>query len=393
MVNKDSFWDQDRSDCLSGDDSEQKVLLQDDITKEVSCPSAKMDLDPSYIEAVNKVRDDAARGHDTSPGAATCTLSSTGKICFAILIIFLASWCFYMGFAASNVFASQNSEYLDADALNGGDLTDLGISGIKTVLLMGCDKRAEGPNSSDVGRSDTIMLVFLNTENKSATLLSIPRDTYVQIPSSGEMTKINHAYAYGGVPLTENTIESFLGIKIDNYVKIDFQGFADVVEALGGVTMDVEMRMYTPWENIDLQEGKQKLNGEDALAYVRYREKLYGDTGRVDRQQKFISVLADDIFSSKNLLKLPKVIDLIMNEVETDLSNGEMMSMAKFMQVVGVSNMETFKLDGEAIMLNGISYWKVDESQIPTIVEHLTAEGKGNMTTDNSAESIINNSN
>ncbi|MGI5891329.1 MAG: LCP family protein [Bacillota bacterium] len=297
-------------------------------------------------------------------------VSSAKRLCFALLVIFVVSWCFYLGFSYAGVAAAQSWEgyYISGkDLESDAGLADLGKSGIKTILMVGCDKR-----EFDSGRTDTIMLAFVNLDNESVKILSIPRDTYVTIPTSGSKTKINHAYAYGGIPLTERTIEDFLGIKINNYIEIDFEGFADVVEALGGITIDVDMRMYTPWENIDLQPGRQLLNGENALAYVRYREHIEGDIGRVDRQQKFISALANEMFASSNILKLPKIINVAMEKVNTDLTIKEALALGNFIRKTDASTMELFKLPGEAVMIGGISYWSVSEGSLPDIVDYVT---------------------
>jgi LCP family protein required for cell wall assembly len=296
-------------------------------------------------------------------------LSPARKLCFSMLVLFIVAWCFYVGFSYGSEVSADNWQgySITKENLEVGDLKDLGQSGIMTILMVGCDKRED-----DSGRTDTIMLAFLDLDHDNAKILSIPRDTYVSIPTTGGKTKINHAYAYGGIPLTESTIEKFLGIKIDHYIEIDFAGFADVVDALGGITIDVEMRMYTPWEGIDLQPGSQLLDGQDALAYVRYREKTEGDIGRVDRQQKFIGVLADEMFSSSNVLKLPKVIDVAMENVETDLRATQALSLANFFRKIGVSNIELFKLPGTADMIGGVSYWIVDDNTLSEVVDYVT---------------------
>ncbi|MBQ5860328.1 MAG: LCP family protein, partial [Selenomonadales bacterium] len=161
------------------------------------------------------------------------------------------------------------------------------------VLVLGVDIR-EG----DIGRSDTIFVMSLNREKNVATMLSIPRDSYVPIPGRG-WDKINHAYAYGKGKLTRRTVENLLNIEIDYLVEVDRKGVEKMIDAIGGVEIDVEKRMYyeDPWDDdgglvIDLEPGLQTLDGEEAVQYVRYRDKE-GDIGRARRQQKFLAAAMD----------------------------------------------------------------------------------------------------
>ena len=159
-----------------------------------------------------------------------------------------------------------------------------------TVMIMGVDKR-----NDDVGRSDTLMVATLDPDKNQAALLSIPRDTRVKIKGHG-YDKINAAYAYGDRKLSQQTVESLLGIKIDHYIVIDVHGFTKIIDALGGIDIDVEKRMYyeDPWDDdgglyIDLQPGMQHMDGKTAVTYVRYRDEE-GDIGRIRRQQKILSL-------------------------------------------------------------------------------------------------------
>ena len=156
-----------------------------------------------------------------------------------------------------------------------------------TIMIMGVDER-----SDDVGRSDTLMVATIDPQKNEASLLSIPRDTRVAIPKNG-YDKINAAYAYGGEKLTQRTVEDFLGIRMDHYVIINTHAFQKIIDAIGGIDIDVEKRMYyeDPWDDdgglvIDLRPGRQHMDGKTAVTYVRYRDEE-GDIGRVKRQQKF----------------------------------------------------------------------------------------------------------
>ena len=238
----------------------------------------------------------------------------------------------------------------------------------QVILVMGSDKRG-----NEASRSDTLMAIFLDTANQTINVLNIPRDTYVHIPSRKANTKINHAYAYGGAALTKETVENWLNIKVDHYVDTDFKGFARLIDALGGVTMDVEKRMYYPAEDIDLQAGVQLLNGEQALAYVRYRSDGLGDIGRVGRQQKFLPVLADRVLSFGTLWKIPKLVGIFRDSVETDFNLSEMLWLANSFKNINGSMIQTKMVPGVPDYMGGGSYWVADEGKLADLVAEFSA--------------------
>lgn len=173
--------------------------------------------------------------------------------------------------------------------------------------------------------------------------------------------------------MTKDTVEKFLDIKIDHCVDTDFNGFASLVEALGGITLDVEKRMYYPSENIDLKKGVQKLNGEQALGYVRFRSDGLGDLGRVERQQKFISVLADQVMSLSTLFKIPKLVGIFQDNIKTDISFREMLSLANDFKSFNVSSLKTRILPGEPEYIGGISYYICDKKATAQLIDELKA--------------------
>ena len=170
-----------------------------------------------------------------------------------------------------------------------------------TWLLVGSDSRSDlSPEQQDalatggdVGdRTDTIMLVHIPAliSDVPATLVSIPRDSQVDIPGNGE-NKINAAFSLGGPQLLVQTVEQATGIRIDHYAQIGFAGFADVVDAVGGVTMCPAEPISDPLAGIDLAAGCQKLNGRNALGYVRTRATARADLDRMVNQREFLSAL------------------------------------------------------------------------------------------------------
>ena len=232
------------------------------------------------------------------------------------------------------------------------------LSGKKNIVVMGCDVRKD-----DVGRSDTLFVVMLDKSKKNAALLSVPRDTRVKIREHG-WDKINAAFAYGGHKLTQETVQDFLGIRLNNYVVVDFQGFEGLVDAVGGVDINVEKRMYyyDPYANfeIDLRPGKQHLDGKKAMQYVRYRDEE-GDIGRIRRQQKFMLALYQQIASKNIIAKVPGVSKQIMSMIKTDLSLKEMVELGNVMrEMVEKDGMKMAMVPGEPKYIEGISYWIPD---------------------------------
>ena len=237
-----------------------------------------------------------------------------------------------------------------------------------TVMIMGVDERAD-----DVGRSDTLMIATLDPDKNQAALLSVPRDTRVKIKGHG-FDKINAAYAYGGRKLTQETIESLLNTHIDHYIKINVHGFTKIIDALGGIDIDVEKRMYyeDPWDDdgglyIDLQPGMQHMDGKTAITYVRYRDEE-GDIGRIKRQQNFMKAVMDKLVSPTIIPKLPAIVSAVSDSVETDMSISEILSFLGTLQDAKDNGLKSEMLPGKPVYIEGISYWVPDISKTRQIL-------------------------
>lgn len=231
------------------------------------------------------------------------------------------------------------------------------------ILVMGVDER-----SDDVGRSDTMFVITVDTKTKSVALLSIPRDTRLKIPGHG-WDKINHAYAEGGVNLSKQAVENLLGIPMDYTVTISFSGFVKMIDALGGVTIDVDKRMYysDPYDDdggllIDLRPGLQRLNGQSAVQYVRYRDEE-GDIGRVARQQKFLKAVLQEAGKAQTVAKLPELIKQFAGAVRTDMPVGEMLKLIPIVRDAAQQGLSTDSVDGTPVYIQDVSYW------LPNIVD------------------------
>ncbi len=227
------------------------------------------------------------------------------------------------------------------------------------ILIMGVDDR---PRDDDPGRSDTLMVMTLDSESKEASIISIPRDTRVRVKGLG-WDKINHAYLVGKHPLTQQTTENFLGIPMDYYVKVNLDNFSRIVDAIGGVTLDVEKRMQyeDTWDHyvIDLKPGVQRLDGRTALQYVRYRDEE-GDIGRVARQQKFIKAVIAEVSSPAIILKAPSLIREVFASLDTDLPISLMFGIARKLKDGLSGGFRTRMVEGLPYYINDISYWVPD---------------------------------
>ncbi len=235
------------------------------------------------------------------------------------------------------------------------------------ILLLGADSREK----SDPGRADTIILVRLDPATKHVRLLSLPRDTRVTIPGHG-INKLNQAssgyYRGGGTALLVDTIKTDLlpGLRIDYTVETDFAGFAAIIDALGGVTIDVEERMLYKGVDvaIDLQPGIQHLDGEEALEYARFRMDAVGDFGtwsgkdhgRVARQKKLLAAIIDQTKEVRTLMRLPAIIRSVQAAVTTDMSFSVMARIAMTYKDVAQADVESVPFPGLPQYVDGISY-------------------------------------
>jgi LCP family protein required for cell wall assembly len=225
-------------------------------------------------------------------------------------------------------------------------------------VLLGSDARA-----GEASRSDTIVVA-----KAGGGMLAVPRDTLVEIPSVGE-DKINAALAVGGPELTVETLENLTGLPINNYVVVHFDGVEDIVNALDGITLDVEQPIKVGIEGrrVFIPAGTQTLNGIEALAYVRYRGGPTADIGRIGRQQKFMQELAHEATSPTKLLRFPATARAVWRSIETNMNPLEAARFALRMRLSGVVGTEIYP--GFPQYIGGISYWVPDREAGQRVVE------------------------
>lgn len=228
-------------------------------------------------------------------------------------------------------------------------------------LLMGVD--SEDVKKSKGTRTDTMMLTKINFETGEINMLSIPRDTRVLV--KGKEDKINHAHAYGGPSLTMDSVQDFLHLDVDYYVKVDYKVVMGIVDAIGGVEIDVPFNMKYrddtpgfPLLDINLKKGVQTLYGKEAHDFLRYRKGYdEGDIGRIKAQQYFMKELIKQTIKPKNLLKLPKLAETYFENVETNIPWSVMLKGITSAKKINVDEMITSTVPGEGQRISGVDYF------------------------------------
>ncbi|MDQ4128379.1 MAG: LCP family protein [Actinomycetota bacterium] len=219
------------------------------------------------------------------------------------------------------------------------------------AVLLGSDARA-----GEASRSDTIVVT-----KAGGGMLAVPRDTLVEIPGVGE-DKINAAFAVGGPGLTVETLENLTGVPINNYVVVHFGGVEEIVDAMGGITLQVDQPIEVGIEGrrVYIPAGTRELDGFEALAYVRYRGGPTADIGRIGRQQKFLRQLAREATSPVNLPRLPATARAIWANIETNMNPLEAARFAIRTRLSGIEEAELYP--GTPQYIGGISYWVPDRA-------------------------------
>lgn len=238
-------------------------------------------------------------------------------------------------------------------------------------LLTGIDARDGEPS-----RTDTMMLVKANFDKGTIDIISLPRDSYVSI--EGEMTKLNHAHAYGGIDLTIQTIRDWLGIDLDYYVEVDFKAVQEIVDAMGGIKYtipgDEPLHYYieSTRQNKELQPGPQTLNGEQALGFLRYREGyIEGDLGRVRAQQDFMKAAISQALSPEHIGSFPSFVKTYFDRVKTNIPWNEIVGLLQKIGSMKNAKITTHVLEGDGQEIDGVFYYIVDEESTSVMLHQI----------------------
>lgn len=234
-----------------------------------------------------------------------------------------------------------------------------------SVLLLGVDER-----ENDNGRSDTMIVITVNPEKKSMKMLSIPRDTKTEIIGYDLEDKINHAYAYGGVPMAMATVENFLDIPLDYYVFINMEGFLEIIDTLGGVTIQNDMELT--YNSYHFPEGEVTLNGEEALIFTRIRyEDPRGDFGRQIRQRQVIEAVLKKASSPTTLLKATDMLEVVGDNVRMNFSMKELLQLQGIYKKMDNTIEQLAFEEGTGTRINNIWYYIPNEEELEKIQTEL----------------------
>jgi LCP family protein required for cell wall assembly len=323
------------------------------------------------------------------------------KALLSFILLILVAVAGYAGYVGYHAFTAVDKTYVKIKGRenNKSDLRQAPVyvsSDPFSVLLLGIENYS---SKNDKGRSDTIMVATFNPKQQTMKLLSIPRDTLVKIPGRLKRDKINAAYAYGNKELTIKTVENLLDIPIDYYVTVNFQGFKNIVDLMGGVTVEVPFDFNdidAQWHRYYFHKGQQTLKGDAALVFARMRHKdPRGDFGRNDRQREIVAALIDKLESPKTLLKIDKISDEIGNNVETNMKASEALAFRKKYDAFNSSRIEQLQIKGYDDYIGGIYYFRPDIQELDNIKtalkDHLGIDQPGSNSTESNQNSSTDN--
>jgi LCP family protein required for cell wall assembly len=303
----------------------------------------------------------------------TAHKSSKKTLILKIILMLVASML--ISLTAYGVYLHKKAETAADNAFekvvdrNKSELREKAVEPIEdniSILFIGIDdseKRGQGEANS---RSDALMLATLNNKSKTVKLVSIPRDSLVYIPEVGYEDKITHAHAYGGTKASIETVEELFEIPVDYYVKMNFDAFIDVVDALGGIEAEVPYQLREKDEfdkyTVNLEPGIQHLDGQQSLALARTRH-YDNDIERGKRQQMILQSIIKEASSVSSFTKYGDVIDAVGDNMKTDMTFDEMKSFFEYIKD-GVPRVDTLTLDGLDDMSTGTYFWQLDQESL-----------------------------
>ncbi len=274
----------------------------------------------------------------------------------------------YMRVITNKINGAFNSDPTIAQALGGQTASAPGEPFY--MALMGSDTR----HGQKQQRTDTIIVARVDPKNKKISMISIPRDSRVAIPGQWT-TKINAAAVYGGPALVIKTLKQLTGLPITHYVNISFYGFKDVVDAIGGVWVDVPIEIYDTQASAfgkayaTVHKGYQKLDGKHALTFVRTRHTMAdSDYGRMRNQQTFIKALAGQALSLSNVFNATSIINAVASNLDTDLSPSQLADLVLQFKGMKANGIDTATAPSAAKYMDGISYVIINDAQFHTMI-------------------------
>ena len=254
------------------------------------------------------------------------------RLILIILGVLLVFECYLIFSFLQGYESTKNAQSKQTIPFNGEEAPD---QNDLNILIIGTDSRGE-----DRGRSDSLMVAHYDQKRKQPKLISIMRDSYVDIPGYGK-DKINSAYSYGGIELVRKTLKENFDLPIEYYVTINFDHFKEAIDNLfpKGVTIDAEKDLDL--DQVFIKAGKQKMDGNTLLQYSRFREDEEGDFGRIRRQQQVLSAISQQVTNVTSLSKLPKTTGKLLGYVDTNLSESTILSVGKDFALGDTKKIET----------------------------------------------------
>jgi len=269
----------------------------------------------------------------------------------------------------------QEREYIQRDLISQPqvELVDSFKKNVINILLLGVDSSEERESINMGYRSDSIIVASVDLDKKEIKMLSIPRDTYTEVPGSKNKDKINHAMAFGGGPKKNGNqyaveaVEGLLGIDIHYYITVDMDAVKIVVDSIGGVVIDVERDMGSS-EKV-LEKGEKRLNGEEALIYIRNRDTPEGDFARIGQQQRFLLALFEQVKDNGKLSDIIPLYLKLKDKIYTDLKIEQIGALALLLKDISLEDIKTFTLKGRGMRIDGIYYLEIDRKYMEDIVK------------------------
>lgn len=244
-----------------------------------------------------------------------------------------------------------------------------GVKRIKDLKIPGED----GHKPTDM-RTDTMILGKYNFKTGDISLLSIPRDTRTMIRGRRNLEKINHAHSYGGPYLSMKAVKDLLGVDLKYYITVDYLAVKEIVSAVGGVQVDVPVKMRHPDPHIHLDPGVQTLDGDKSLMFLRFRSYPQGDLGRVKAQQVFMKEFLKELLKPKSILALPKMLKAYYDYVDTNIPLSIFLRGAWSAKKIDLDNMEIATLPGAGKYIGNVSYFIYDETKTKEVTREMFEE-------------------
>lgn len=247
-----------------------------------------------------------------------------------------------------------------------------------SILLLGIENYS---SKAKDGRADTQIVITLDPDTSEINLVSVPRDTRVNIENAGEFSgihRINAAYnygsitGYGAIKLQVETVEKLLNIPIDNFITVNFAGFRDIIDALGGVTIDIKEDF---WEEniydrtkIEFKKGEAHLTGEESLAFVRMRKRAINATySRDERQRQFLAATLNQVKSTGTIFKIGDIADILGKNIETDLTIKEIYDLQRQYLKSSTISINELEIEGADRTINGSAYYIPEEDGLKKV--------------------------